>query len=133
MAETLGRAVLVSVHDGASTYNSLTGQRNGTLTRTSTTIDTTTKADAGNTAFLVSRTGWNVDCDGLVDSETDTALVALRTAWTSKVSVNCRLTTPANATYTGACYVTSFEFTGPEDGAFAYSVSLQGSAALTVA
>lgn len=133
MAETLGRNVLVSVFDGSSTYNSLTGQRNGTLTLTTTTIDTTTKADAGDTAFLASRTSWTVDVDGLVDSESDAAWVDLRDAWVAKESVNCRFTSPAAATYTGACFVTSFEQTGPEDGAYGYSASLQGSAALTIA
>jgi predicted secreted protein len=125
--------MLLSVDAGGASYNDLTGQTDGTLTLTGTTVDCTVKSDAGVSTFLQSREEWTFDASGRLDDETDTAWVDLYDAWNAQTSVSCRFTTPGAITWTGSVIVTSIETTGPEDDILSYSVSLQGTGALTKA
>jgi TP901-1 family phage major tail protein len=128
MAAVLGRNMILSV--GGS---DVTGQTDGTLTLTGDTVDVTVKSDAGVTAYLQSREGWTFDASGILDDEADTGWVALYTAFNAQTVAACVFTTPAAATWTGNAYVTSLEITGPSDDTLSYSVSLQGTGAITKA
>ena len=133
MAAVIGRNFILAVDAGGASFNDLTGQRNGTFTRTTTTVDSTTKAEAGQSAFLASRLEWTFDADGIMDDTTDTAWGDLVDAYDALTVVSCRFTDEDSNTYIGNVLVTTLELTGPEDDVYSYTVSLQGTGTLTTA
>lgn len=98
-------------------------------------IDKSSKDDALWNVKGSGRLGWNAKCDGLVSYDDTlcnyeslyTAMIA-RTAVTI-ISVNTA-GTPIK-TYTGSAFISSLELTSPDDDNATFSVSFEGSGALT--
>ena len=131
MAET-GVSFLLSVHDGAATYNTLASQRSTTFNRGQDEADGTTKDDSGWHVGVPTIRNWSFDAEGVL-TESDTAYGDLDDAYMSGVAINCRITTPDATTYTGSCTVSALNIDGPHDDALTYTVTLTGSATLTKA
>ena len=126
MATVLGRTFLISVGE-----NDLPGQREGTVSLGQTGADVSTKADAGAPNQLPAKQEWSMSATGMVTSETDTAFVALHTAYENKTVVACVATSPGGKTYTGNAIAT-LETSGNDDEGYSYSVDLEAAGSLAI-
>jgi TP901-1 family phage major tail protein len=110
--------------------DSIAGQRNATLNMNADTIDKTTKDSAGWKESDPSFKSWSVDADGLL-VETGSAYDALVTAFMAGNTVSAEVLMPSGDKYAGTAIITSFPISGPYQDDVTYSVTLQGTGALT--
>jgi len=117
--------------------NVVGGQTGLSITRNMDTIDVTSKDNSTTMAkeYLASWKDWSVDCDAFVVLG-DVGQVALETAYAAGTVVTVLIRTGANAatdgaSYTGSAFITDLSLDASKDDAVTYTVSLQGSGALT--
>ncbi|MDR6120612.1 TP901-1 family phage major tail protein [Bacillus sp. SLBN-46] len=130
MSKITGAKVKLYIKD-VTTGKVLGGQRNATLNRSAETIDATSKDTAGY--WKESLTGfkeWSIDADGCF-IESDAAYAILETAFVNGESVVAYIEFPSGLHYEGTCIITDFTLELPYDDLVQYSISLQGSGALT--
>ena len=108
----------------------LGGQKGASLSRSSETIDTTTKASDGWKESIASFKEWSVDSDGLL-MESDEAYDALETAWEEGTPVEIEYAIEGGKKYSGKALITDFPVESPYDDTATYSVSFIGTGALT--
>ena len=99
-------------------------------------IDVTTKSSNSWKEMISGQKSWSVSSDGLVDyatvadAQNFTALADLAIAGT-KVFIEIGVGTTAGDQYEGEAFIASIEQTGGTDDAATYSISLEGTGALT--
>lgn len=131
MAKMTGMKCKVYIED-ATTGKLLAGQRNATLSRSAETVDATSKDTAGFwKESLAGFKEWSIDCDGAF-VESDAAYGLLETAFLNSKNVNVYIELPSGTKYKGNSTITDFSLEFPYDDLVTYSISLQGSGALTV-
>lgn len=131
MAKISGMKVKLFIKD-ATTGQVLAGQRNATLNRSAESIDATSKDTAGFwTESLQGFKSWSIDADGAF-VESDVAYELLETAFLNSENVDVYLELPSGTKYEGNATITDFSLEAPYDDLVTYSISLQGSGALTV-
>ncbi|MBV7509626.1 phage major tail protein, TP901-1 family [Bacillus sp. sid0103] len=131
MAKLAGMKVLLKIKN-PSTGVTLAGQKNATLNRSAETIDATSKDTAG--FWKESIQGfkeWSIDADGCF-VESDVAYDYLETKFLNSENVDVELVFPSGKKYSGSVTITDFSLEFPYDDLVTYSVSLQGSGALTL-
>lgn len=109
-------------------------QRNATLTINAETLDATAKQD-GWQEFLPGKKNWTVDCDALIVVG-DTSRSALENALINGETVNVEINITdgtTTTTYSGSGYITSMQLTFSMGDVATYSISIQGSGALSIA
>lgn len=117
-------------------------QKGATLNRSADTIDTTTKDSAGWKEFVQSFKEWSIDCDGLYTLPTaggtdSFSLLEQYFESGEAVTVEFALADPSNLTtgdtegFTGQAIIVDFPLEAPMDDSLTFSVSLQGTGALT--
>lgn len=128
MAKINGTSILL--YSGA---NLIAASKNHTLNLESDTMDVTTKDSAGWKEILPALKSWSIDCDGLV-SFSDTYnleyfvdAIANRTL----LSVKLQTGTAGNERFLGDVYVTSASLEAPMEDATSFSVSMEGTGALS--
>ena len=100
------------------------------------TIDVSTKDSAGFRDLIGGQKSFSLSADGLMDMDgvaADTEPDELFTQMMNRTAVTFTfaLATPAGYKYTGSGFITSLEITGGVEDAPTYSVSLEGSDAIT--
>lgn len=128
MANT-GIDFVVSI-DVAGVPTRVAGQRGATLNRSVETTDRTTKDSDGNKEFGVSFSEWSIEADGLL-VESNAALMALEDAFNEKEAIEIELITFAGNKYQGMAFITDLPIEAPHDDEATYSVTFQGTGALT--
>lgn len=135
MAKNKGRAFLLKIEDPGSpgTYITVGGMIANTITGTQEAVDTTTKDDAG-----VRKLGENfgvksyaISGNGLFDD--DTGFDAAHDHWVAGTHANFKIINEDNDSYTGLFQITQIERSGENNGAEAFSISLESAAAVTFA
>ncbi len=128
---------------GGSSYTAVGGSTTCTLNVTQETIDTTNKESQGNKEFINGARSWTVDCEAFfTDGTVDPAGVPVNNAGSgwfpsldagTKISVQFSCTTGQTGArkYTGDGYITSVSVNGGVGEWSTYSVSVQGTGALT--
>ena len=128
----------ISPSDGASTLELMHSQT-CSLSINVDTIDISTKDSAGNRTLIAGQKSFSLSADGLMDfagvagdtepDEIFTQMITNRTA----VTFNFGFDSPATGeySYSGSGIVTSMEITGGTEDAPTYSVSIEGTGALT--
>ena len=128
----------ISPSDGASTLKLMHSQT-CSLSINVDTIDISTKDSAGNRTLIAGQKSFSLSADGLLDfaggagdtepDEIFTQMITNRTA----VTFNFGFDSPATGeySYSGSGIVTSMEITGGTEDAPTYSVSIEGTGALT--
>jgi Predicted secreted protein len=113
------------------------GQTGLSITRNMDTIDVTNKDDAATMAksYLASWKDWSIDCDAFVVLG-NAQQESLETAYAdgTTVSVTIRTGATGDATgvnYAGTAFITDLSLDASKDDAVTYTVSLQGTGALT--
>lgn len=110
--------------------DAIAGQRNATLNMNGDTIDKTSKDSEGWKEFDPSYKSWTIDADGLL-VENDAAYDALITAFMAGNTISAEVLMPSGDKYSGTAIITSFPISGPYQDDVTYSLSLQGTGALT--
>lgn len=129
MAKLSGMKCKVYIHDGIN-GKLLGGQRNATLSRSSETIDSTSKDSDGNwTESLPGFKSWSVDTDGAF-IESDEAYKIIEQRFLDGEDVVVYIEMPSKNKYVGNCVITDASLEAPYDDLVSYSLSLQGSGAL---
>ena len=100
------------------------------------TIDVSTKDSAGFRDLIGGQKSFSLSADGLMDftstgSTTDPDELFTQMMARTEVSFTFALATPAGYKYTGSGFITSLEITGGVEDAPTYSVSLEGTDAIT--
>lgn len=125
-----GLNVIISVKKGGA-YKVVGGQRNATLNRGSETLDVSNKATGGAwKEFIAGAKEWSVDGDGiLIDG--DEAFGLLEDAYLSGELVEVKIGDDSGWGFQGNAIITDFPVEAPYDDALSYSMTLQGTGALS--
>lgn len=130
MAKISGMKVKLYIKD-ATTGTVLGGQRNATLNRSAESIDATSKDTTGGwKENVVGFKEWSIDADGCY-IESDAAYESLETAFNAGTEVEVYLEFPSGQKQTGFANITDFPLDFPYDDLCTYSLTLQGTGALT--
>lgn len=133
MPATSGISWLIKIDDvGGGSATSIGGQRNGTLTINSGTIDITSKDGASWVETISGVKSWTVSGDGIT-LEGDSGLEELIDKTIAGTAVDVTVTTPNGRNFTGSGTISSYEESAPYDGAYSYSLTIEGNGALAEA
>ena len=129
-----GASVILKV-DVSETLTPVGGQTGATLNRSAETIDVTNKMSNGYKEYVAGWKDWSIDCDAFVTLG-DKGQEELEKAYEAgtAVKVDVRLGGDENSkgiNYTGEALITSLATDLSQDDAVTYSLSLQGTGALT--
>ncbi len=110
--------------------------QNVSLSMNVDTIDISTKDSAGWRDLLGGQKSFSLSADGLMDfsataGDTDVSELFDQMFDRTAVDFTFALSTPAGYTITGDGFITSLEISGGTEDAPSYSVSIEGSGALT--
>ncbi len=117
-------------------------QKGATLNRSAETIDTTTKTSGGWKEFVASLKEWSIDCDGLYTlprASGTSSFRMLEDAFNngSEVDVEFALADESDLVegdtigFSGKAIIVDFPLEAPMDDSITFSISLQGTGALT--
>ena len=117
-------------------------QKGATLNRSADTIENTTKTSNGWKEFEASFKSWSIDCDGLYTLPTATGTTSFRAmedAFVNGDQVDVEfvladdegLSTGDTTGYTGKAIIVDFPLEAPQDDSVTFSVSFQGTGALS--
>ena len=108
-----------------------------TVNFTLDTFETTNKDSAHRKSFLPAATGFTMDCEAFYTSDETVAPDNLMSALNSRTEIDVEFNeasaTTGDTKYTGKAYITSCSLKAPTEDAATYSISLQGTGALTIA
>lgn len=136
---------LTGADDGSATYTAVGGSTTCTLNVNQETIDISSKDSAGNKEFLNGARSWTVDCEAFfTDGSSDSADVPVGgstadSGWFPVLESGDLITVQFSNTtgqtgarrYHGKGYITSISVNGAVGEWSTYSVSIQGTGALT--
>lgn len=139
MAIFNGSDLILKVSDASGgTENKLMHSQTCSLSINMDTIDITTKDSSGWNEFIGGAKSFTLSADGLMDfnsTGTDTEFDQLFDQLSGRTAVDFTFTlastTSGDYFYTGDGYITSLEVSGGTEDAPTYSVSIQGTGALT--
>ena len=101
------------------------------------TFETTNKDSAHKKSYLPAATGFTIDCEAFYTTDEANAPDDIMTALNNRTKVNVEFNEVSDTTgdfkYTGEAYITSCSLNAPNEDAATYSISLQGTGALTIA
>lgn len=128
MAKVAGVDVLLYAKVG-STPTVVGGQSGATLNRETNVIEVTSK-ESGWAENLSGVKSWSIECEGYV-VVSDSAYTALETAWENGDEIDVEIRVPSGSTYKGKALIAEFPLEAPQDDALTFSITLQGTGALT--
>lgn len=127
-----GIDILLKIKKSSGSAQVVAGQRNATLNRAKDTIETTNKTSGGWKTFLPGLKEWSVDADGvyIVDGA---GYDLLEEAFNNDTPIIVELGEAGSGKigFTGEAILTEFPIECPYDDACTYSITLQGSGALS--
>lgn len=101
------------------------------------TFETTNKDSGHKKAYLPAATGFTMDCEAFYTTDEANGPHDIMTALNNRTKVNVEFNeasdTAGDYKYTGEAYITSCSLNAPNEDAATYSISLQGTGALTIA
>lgn len=123
-----GRAVLIEVEKSDGVFVPVAGQRDGSLSRTVSEMDVSSK-DMDAKEIELTHLEWSVECGGLYKL-TDEGFELLEDAFNNKQAVKVRFAM-TDFNYVGMAYITELSLEAGYEDAVSYSCSLTGSGELT--
>ena len=125
MAAIKGLDVLIKV--GSQVVG---GQRNASLEMSAETIDTTVKTTGGWAAKIPGIKSWTSSCDGVYFLD-DAGLEAAQTAFMNGTAVSLEFSNSNGLTYSGQAVITSMSVEAGQEDIVSYTISFEGTGALT--
>ena len=127
MAAIKGLDVLIKV--GSTVVG---GQRNASLEMSAETIDTTVKTTGGWAAKIPGIKSWTSSCDGVYFVD-DAGLEAAQAAFMNGTEVKLDFSNSSGLAYSGQAVITSMSVEAGQEDIVSYTISFEGTGALTVA
>ena len=127
MAAIKGLDVLIKV--GSQVVG---GQRNASLEMSAETIDTTVKTTGGWASKIPGIKSWTSSCDGVYFVD-DAGLEAAQTAFMNGTPVQLEFSKGVEVVYSGQAVITSMSVEAGQEDVVSYTISFEGTGALTVA
>ena len=106
------------------------GQRNASLEMSAETIDTTVKTTGGWAAKIPGIKSWTSSCDGVYFVD-DAGLEAAQTAFMNGTAVSLEFSNSSGLTYSGQAVITSMSVEAGQEDIVSYTISFEGTGALT--
>ena len=106
------------------------GQRNASLEMSAETIDTTVKTTGGWAAKIPGIKSWTSSCDGVYFVD-DAGLEAAQTAFMNGTAVKLDFTNSSGLAYSGQAVITSMSVEAGQEDVVSYTISFEGTGALT--
>ena len=125
MAAIKGLDVLIKV--GSQVVG---GQRNGSLEMSAETIDTTVKTTGGWAAKIPGIKSWTSSCDGVYFVD-DAGLEAAQAAFMNGTEVKLDFSNSSGLAYSGQAVITSMSVEAGQEDVVSYTISFEGTGALT--
>ena len=125
MAAIKGLDVLIKV--GSQVVG---GQRNASLEMSAETIDTTVKSTGGWASKIPGIKSWTSSCDGVYFVD-DAGLEAAQTAFMNGTAVSLEFSNSNGLTYSGQAVITSMSVEAGQEDIVSYTISFEGTGALT--
>ena len=125
MAAIKGLDVLIKV--GSQVVG---GQRNASLEMSAETIDTTVKSTGGWASKIPGIKSWTSSCDGIYFLD-DAGLEAAQTAFMNGTAVSLEFSNSNGLTYSGQAVITSMSVEAGQEDIVSYTISFEGTGALT--
>ena len=107
------------------------GQRNASLEMSAETIDSTVKSTGGWAAKIPGLKSWTSSCDGIYFLD-DTGLAAAQTAFMNGNEVKLEFSNSSGLAYSGQAVITSMSVEAGQEDVVSYTISFEGTGALTV-
>ena len=107
------------------------GQRNASLEMSAETIDTTVKSTGGWAAKIPGIKSWTSSCDGVYFLD-DAGLQAAQTAFMNGTEVQLVFSNSSGLAYSGQAVITSMSVEAGQEDIVSYTISFEGTGALTV-
>ena len=127
MAAIKGLDVLIKV--GSTVVG---GQRNASLEMSAETIDTTVKTTGGWASKIPGIKSWTSSCDGVYFVD-DGGLEAAQTAFMNGTAVSLEFSNSNGLSYSGQAVITSMAVEAGQEDIVSYTISFEGTGALTAA
>lgn len=127
MAAIKGLDVLIKV--GSQVVG---GQRNASLEMSAETIDTTVKTTGGWASKITGIKSWTSSCDGVYFVD-DAGLEAAQTAFMNGTAVSLEFSNSNGLSYSGQAVITSMAVEAGQEDIVSYTISFEGTGALTAA
>ena len=127
MAAIKGLDVLIKV--GSQVVG---GQRNASLEMSAETIDTTVKTTGGWASKIPGIKSWTSSCDGVYFLD-DAGLEAAQTAFMNGTAVSLEFSNSSGLSYSGQAVITSMAVEAGQEDIVSYTISFEGTGALTAA
>ena len=108
------------------------GQRNASLEMSAETIDTTVKTTGGWASKIPGIKSWTSSCDGVYFVD-DAGLEAAQTAFMNGTAVSLEFSNSSGLSYSGQAVITSMAVEAGQEDIVSYTISFEGTGALTVA
>ena len=108
------------------------GQRNASLEMSAETIDTTVKTTGGWASKITGIKSWTSSCDGVYFLD-DAGLEAAQTAFMNGAAVQLEFSKGVELVYSGQAVITSMAVEAGQEDIVSYTISFEGTGALTVA
>lgn len=129
-----GASVILMVKTDTGTLP-IGGQTGASINRNADTIEVTNKVSDGYREYVGGWKDWSIDCDAFVTlGDEGQTILEQYFAEGKAIEVSVRIGDDANVkgiTYKGMALITSLSTDLPQDDAVTYSLSLQGTGALT--
>ena len=108
------------------------GQRNASVEMSAETIDTTVKTTGGWAAKIPGIKSWTSSCDGVYFVD-DAGLEAAQTAFMNGTAVSLEFSNSSGLSYSGQAVITSMSVEAGQEDIVSYTISFEGTGALTAA
>ena len=108
------------------------GQRNASLEMSAETIDTTVKTTGGWAAKIPGIKSWTSSCDGVYFVD-DAGLEAAQTAFMNGTAVSLEFSNSNGLSYSRQAVITSMAVEAGQEDIVSYTISFEGTGALTAA
>ena len=106
------------------------GQRNASLEMSAETIDTTVKSTGGWAAKIPGIKSWTSSCDGVYFLD-DAGLEAAQAAFMNGTEVKLDFSNSSGLAYSGQAVITSMSVEAGQEDVVSYTISFEGTGALT--
>ena len=108
------------------------GQRNASVEMSAETIDTTVKTTGGWASKIPGIKSWTSSCDGVYFVD-DAGLEAAQTAFMNGTAVSLEFSNSNGLSYSGQAVITSMAVEAGQEDIVSYTISFEGTGALTAA
>lgn len=126
MAEKVkGCLYQIEFEQSSESFVALGGGKDGTLNRSASTIDVTTRDSNGWKENDIGLKEWSFEMDGLVVKNCN-CYAMLEEAFMNDKKIKLRIQTPTGTKYTGQAIITDFPLEMPFSEAASYSISATG-------